>query len=138
MTPQDYIEKFDLHPHPEGGWYNRTWRAADGRTERGAMSMIYFMMEAHQCSAWHRFDAGEMWLWHAGSDVTLSVVIDEKGTVEQQILGAGNPQGFVEANLWMTARPQDGWALLTCVACPGFDEKGWELAPPDWKPGQMT
>lgn len=136
MTPQDYIEKFRLEPHPEGGWYRRTWRAADGRTERGALSMIYFLLEQHQCSAWHRFDADEMWLWHAGSELALSVVVDDEGTIDEQVLGPDNPQGFVRANLWMTGRPRGGWVLLTCVASPGFEEKGWELAPAGWDPAK--
>ena len=95
--------------------------------------MIYYLLEAHQHSAWHRFDADEMWLWHAGSELVLSSVMDG-GMIEDQILGPGNPQGFVHTNLWQTARPKDGWVLVTCVACPGFEEKGWELAPEGWSP----
>ena len=79
-----------------------------------------------------------MWLWHAGTEVVVTAVIDEQGTTEDQIIGPNNPQAFVKANLWQTARPHGGWALLTCIASPGFDEKGWELAPKDWGPHLLS
>lgn len=132
MTTADYIAKFGLEPHPEGGWYRRTWRAPDGRSQRGALSMIYFLLEAHQTCAWHRTDADEMWLWHAGADLVLSSLAD--GVVTEQVVGPQNPQGFVKGNLWQGARPVDGWVLVTCLACPGFDPEGWALAPEGWTP----
>lgn len=136
LTPDYYIKKFNMVPHGEGGWYTRTWRAADGKTERGHASLIYFLLEEDQRSAWHRFDAEEMWLWHAGANVVVTNVIDETGKTREQTIGPENPQAFVGANLWQTAAPVGGWALMTCVASPGFDEKGWELAPESWRPGK--
>ncbi|MGP4753717.1 cupin domain-containing protein [Agrobacterium pusense] len=107
--------------------------ARDGRTDRGALSMIYYLLEEHQCCSWHRLDADEMWLWHAGGELVLSVLMEGDG-VQEQVLGPESPQGFIRANSWQTARSNSGWVLLTCVACPGFDEKFWELAPKGWRP----
>ena len=49
----------DLEPHPEGGWYRRTWRSPvdvtlpDGRV-RPTATLIYFLLPAGESSAWHR------------------------------------------------------------------------------------
>ena len=31
---KDIISRLDLLPHPEGGWYRETWRAAAAEAER--------------------------------------------------------------------------------------------------------
>jgi len=38
------IEKLDLAPHPEGGWYRETWRADAAAGERAAGTAIYFLL----------------------------------------------------------------------------------------------
>lgn len=134
LDAQFYIETLDLHPHPEGGWYRRTWRAEDGRTERGALSVIYYLLEAHQSCHWHRIDCEEMWLWHAGSTLTLSTTRDQSEPAEERVLGPHMPQLSIPAHLWQSARPNNGWVLVSCVVSPGFDDQGWELAPPGWTP----
>jgi len=67
----------DLAPHPEGGWYRETWRAApsfqpDGYPgPRAAATGIYFLLGPGEESAWHRVRSDEAWLWHAGGPLTL-------------------------------------------------------------------
>ena len=55
VTPQlsDYarhvIDELGLAPHPEGGWYRRTWQsalAADATGDRPLASCIYFLLPA--------------------------------------------------------------------------------------------
>ncbi|KFG89669.1 Cupin [Sphingobium herbicidovorans NBRC 16415] len=42
------IEAFRLQPHPEGGWYRETWRAAVESGKRGGGTAIYFLLESRQ------------------------------------------------------------------------------------------
>ena len=44
-------------------------------------------------------------------------------------------QAVVPAGAWQSARPLGGWALVGCIVAPAFDFAGFELAPPDWRPG---
>ena len=44
------IERLELAPHPEGGWYRETWRAPAADGERGSATAIYFLLEAGQSS----------------------------------------------------------------------------------------
>ncbi|MCJ2179740.1 cupin domain-containing protein [Novosphingobium album (ex Hu et al. 2023)] len=134
------IEKLGLAPHPEGGWYVETWRAETAPGVRPGATAIHFLLEAHQRSHWHRIDAAEIWLWHAGAPVTLSIAADDTEPVRHHTLGgdvlAGEaPQVLVPEGHWQAAAPQGGWTLVSCVVSPGFEFAGFELAVPDWHPG---
>ena len=131
------IRTLDLAPHPEGGWYRETVRQAAPGGGRGRMTAILFLLEAGKRSHWHRVDAAELWLWHAGSP--LALLIDNDATVET-ILGAGisagqQPQMLVPPGAWQSAEARSGWTLVSCVVTPAFEFSGFELAPPGWEPG---
>ncbi|ETI59410.1 cupin [Sphingobium sp. C100] len=132
------VESLGLAPHPEGGWYRETWRAAAAPGERPAGTAILFLLEAHQRSHWHRVDADEHWFWHAGAPLRLSIAA-EGDSARDMMLGpdvvAGQtPQGWVPAHHWQAAVPHGGWTLVSCTVTPGFDFAGFILAPPDWSP----
>jgi len=134
------IVQLQLQPHPEGGWYRQTWRADTDAGVRPAGTAIHFLLEAGQRSHWHKVDADEIWLWHAGSPLTLSIAADGAAAAVQHCLGpdvlAGEtPQLLVPRDHWQAAEPRGGWALVSCIVVPGFSFDGFELAPPEWIPG---
>ncbi|MEM7570107.1 MAG: cupin domain-containing protein, partial [Pseudomonadota bacterium] len=68
-----------MEKHPEGGWYAQSWR--DGPTatkdgQRGSGSAIYNLLEEGQRSNWHAIDAVEIWHYHAGMPLELSISED--------------------------------------------------------------
>lgn len=137
---QAIIARLGLAPHPEGGWYRETWRSDAPPGERASATAIHFLLEAHQSSHWHRVDAAELWLWHAGAPVELSLAARDDPEAKAILLGADvlageAPQLLVPAGWWQAARPLGGWSLVSCVVSPGFDFAGFELAPPGWSPG---
>ena len=69
----DIIASLGLEPHPEGGWYRETWRAPAPPGARASASAIHFLLDVADRSHWHAIDAAELWLWHAGSPLTLSL-----------------------------------------------------------------
>jgi predicted cupin superfamily sugar epimerase len=128
-----------MKPHPEGGWYVETWRDPVPAGQRAACTAIYFLLEAGQRSHWHRVDATEIWLWHAGAPLRLSTSRDGR-TVEHHMLGpdltAGQrPQAVVPKDAWQAAEGEGAWTLVSCVVAPGFEFTGFELAPASWEPG---
>ena len=132
------IDTLGLAPHPEGGWYRETWRAAAAEGARAAGTAIYFLLEAHQRSHWHRVDADEHWFWHAGAPLRLAIA-PEQGPAENLLLGADisageQPQGRVPAGWWQAAEPLGGWTLVSCTVIPGFEFAGFTLAPDGWSP----
>ncbi len=92
------IDKLGLAPHPEGGWYRETWRAPDttgaGDWDRAIATAILFLLDEGERSHWHRVDASEIWLWHAGSPLTLLTAPDDAGSRRDAAPGrrsAGRP-----------------------------------------------
>jgi len=120
------IARYALAPHPEGGWYRETWRAAAEPGQRAAGTAILFLLEAGQRSHWHKVDADEIWLWHDGAPIALRI---GAATIH---LGTDHPQAVVPAGEWQAAKACAGWALVSCIVIPGFDFAGFTLAPPGW------
>ncbi|MCP1200139.1 cupin domain-containing protein [Notoacmeibacter sp. MSK16QG-6] len=136
---QRIIERFQLLPHPEGGWYRETWRGPDGAEGRSVGTAILFLLESDQKSHWHRVDAAELWLWHAGGPLELRVLAEGEDTpaafrLGPELLDGDLPHALVPANAWQAARPLGGWVLVSCTVSPGFDFSGFELAEPGWEP----
>jgi predicted cupin superfamily sugar epimerase len=134
------IDRLGLAPHPEGGWYRETWRAEAKPGERAGATAIHFLLEAGQRSHWHRVDAAEIWLWHAGSSLLLSTAPGDDGPITAMRLGgdvlAGEvPQHVIAPHHWQAAQADKGWALVSCIVSPGFDFAGFLLADQDWAPG---
>lgn len=141
MNPDDIIAKLNLKPHPEGGWYGETFRDAASTNGRANATAIYFLLKRGERSHWHRVDATEIWLWHAGAPLKLSLAKD--GAREEITLGADlaanqQPQGIVPTNWWQAAESLGDWTLVSCVVAPGFDFAGFELAPTDWSPSSVV
>ncbi len=139
LTPDRIIDLLGMQPHPEGGHYVETYRDAPPGGGRGVKTGIYFLLRAGERSHWHRVDAVEMWHWHAGGPLELSISEDGR-SVDRLILGmdllAGQgPQGVVPAHAWQAARPLEGWVLVGCTVSPAFEFAGFEMAPEGWEPG---
>lgn len=138
---REIIARLGLAPHPEGGWYRETWRADAVPGVRAAGTAILFLLEAGQRSHWHRVDADELWLWHAGNALALRLAETQGAAVEEVRLGGdvlrgAAPQARVPAGWWQAAEADAGWALVSCVVVPGFEFTGFELAPPGWSPAR--
>ena len=138
MTADELAETLGMQPHPEGGRYVETWRgpAVAGRATATA---IYFLLVAGERSHWHRVDADEMWMFHAGDPLTIEVAATAGSTVERHVLGISiahdeRPQVVVPAGAWQSATPLGAWTLVSCVVAPGFEFEGFELAPDGWTP----
>ncbi|WP_297731354.1 cupin domain-containing protein [uncultured Maricaulis sp.] len=134
------IETLGLQPHPEGGWYVETLRDPDPQGGRDRSTAIYYLLAKGERSHWHRVDAIEIWHWHAGAPLELSLSHDDE-TIEVMrlgptIVGGERPQGVVPQGVWQSARSTGAWTLVGCTVAPGFHFDGFELAPPDWAPGK--
>jgi predicted cupin superfamily sugar epimerase len=136
---QRVIAELQLAPHPEGGWYRETWRAGSPAPgERDAATAILFLLEQGQKSHWHRIDAAELWLFHAGGPLLLrAAAIDGQRRdirLGSNILAGEQPQHLIAPGEWQAAEASEGWSLVACVVVPGFSFEGFELAAPGWAP----
>ena len=142
------IDRLELQPHPEGGWYRQTHRSPiqiprgalpagygpdlDGRC---AVTSILFLLPTGMCSRSHRIQSEELWLHHQGDDVRLIVAASsDMAGGHEHILGQGagaSLQAVVPRQQWQSAEAlagPNGCALLACVVAPGFEFADFELA----------
>lgn len=139
MTADEVIAALGLRPHPEGGHYTETFRdSATDAKGRARSTAIYFLLKAGEESRWHRVDAVEIWLWHAGAALNLRIAEPGAGARTIRLgsdLKAGEaPQAIVPAGAWQAASSLGGYTLVSCAVAPGFLFDGFELAPPGWQP----
>ena len=86
MSPktQRYIEKLQLKPHPEGGYYKEIYRAGEMilpehlpkryKSSRNFSTSIYFLLEGNQVSNFHRLKSDEQWHFYDGSSIVIYVI----------------------------------------------------------------
>lgn len=142
-TAKDWIEKLQLAPHPEGGFFRQTYKseimikreALPGGFSgaRAASTAIYFLLEGQNFSAFHRLQSDELWHVYAGAPLWVHE-IDPAGNYSRIVLGS-NPdagevlQAVVPAGNWFASHVA-GWssfALVGCTVAPGFDFQDFEM-----------
>jgi len=144
IDPDEIIERLELIPHPEGGFYRETFRdgeiAPHGRAgaPRSNSTLIYYLLRAGEESRWHRIDAAEIWHFYLGAPLELHVA-ESSGPARRHILGRDIAGGeilhfAIAKGLWQRARPLGTFALVGCTVAPGFEFSGFEFAPDGWKP----
>ncbi|HEY1969134.1 MAG TPA: cupin domain-containing protein [Pseudonocardia sp.] len=141
---------YDLRPHPEGGWYRRTWTAPDSirrilpdGTERvrAAATLILFYLDPGECSAWHRVASDEVWIWTGAGPISVQLGGHSNTPSDNNpnnnnpvtVLGpdprAGHqPQLLVPAGVWQRTLPSTEPGLASCLVSPGFDFADFTLA----------
>jgi uncharacterized protein len=142
QDPVYWIERLNLTPHPEGGFYRQTYSAdlilddlpSQFSGSRAASTAIYFLLEGADFSALHRLRSDELWHFYAGRRLSVQVISPE-GEYSEILLGS-NPeagesfQAVVTAGCWFGSRLADetSFALVGCTVAPGFDFADFELA----------
>jgi hypothetical protein len=144
MTARAWIQVLGLAPHPEGGHFRETYRAAESVPAgalparydgaRALATAIYYLLQRGECSRLHRVRSDEMWHCYDGDPVTL-YLLDHAAGVTTIVMGrdaAGGqvPQALVPAGRWFGAavEPPGAYALVGCTVAPGFDFADFELA----------
>ncbi|GAB3026865.1 cupin domain-containing protein [Bowmanella dokdonensis] len=124
---QSLIEKFDLKPHPEGGYYREVYR---GKLQidspvtgdpRQTLTHIYFLLTAGDVSRFHRVLHDEVWNHYAGAPLRL---IDlHEGKVKEILLGPQQSEftHVIRGGHYQAAESQGDYSLLGCTVAPGFD-----------------
>ncbi|MEI7525512.1 MAG: cupin domain-containing protein [Mariniphaga sp.] len=141
---EQIINRLDLQPHPEGGFYKEVYRSkgviqgdslgAKFQGERNYSTSIYFLLTSEVFSSFHRIVQDEIWHFYDGSPLALHIISPE-GDYSQRIIGRAIAQGevpqfVVPGGSWfgaMVIRETD-FSLLGCTVAPGFDFRDFELA----------
>ena len=137
------IEKLNLLPHPEGGYFKEVYRSSgvieseilgsEFSGSRNYATSIYFMLTSDTFSAFHKINQDEIWHYYDGSAIELHV-ISESGQHTQHVIGKDIfnnqvPQLVVLANHWFAAKiiNYNDYSLVGCGVSPGFDFRDFIL-----------
>ncbi len=123
---EELIKRYDLAPHPEGGYFKEVYRSdlclvsPVTCTRRHAVTQIYFMLTAGQVSRFHRVVHDEIWNFYEGAPLSL-IQYDEKN-VSKQVIGPGEDYtAVVPGKIWQAAESTGAYTLVGCTVAPGFD-----------------
>lgn len=137
-TAQQLIKLLHLSPHPEGGWY--VFRTSSGRMlptppghsgPRETCSTIYYLLTRGEISRWHQLKAAEVWTWHQGGSLEMTLGGTRAAPAAAATLRLGPRledgeqfQILAPADQWQTTRLIDGdFALVSCVVSPAFHQE---------------
>jgi predicted cupin superfamily sugar epimerase len=135
---RELITTLQLQPHPEGGFYRRTFTSTCcDAAGRPSSSAILFLLPGGAVSRWHRVDADELWHYHEGDALELLIAATPE-RLRREILGpipgamaaaaeASLPQRAVPAHAWQAARCLGDYTLVGCTVAPAFEFAGFEL-----------
>lgn len=138
------VEKFELQPHPEGGFYKEIYRSEESVQippcvePRSIATSIYYLLDGNNFSAFHRFKSDEIWHYYRGHSINIYILNEVTKGVDILRLGdpiideLAVPQIMVPKNKWFAAsivntNPQ-AYTFVGCTVAPGFDFKDFELA----------
>lgn len=133
---QKLVEKLNMHPHPEGGFFSETYRShAEIETETGQRQLItsiFFLLCSQDVSHFHRIKSDELWFWHEGSSLSVHLLSENGHEILKlgPVDGSGTlPQHLVKANIIFGSSIDEpnSYALVSCVVAPGFDFRDFEL-----------
>jgi len=140
-TVAQLVEHYGLQPHPEGGFYAESYRAASQvEAEHGtrcASTVIYFLITPGSVSRLHRLaHTDEGWHFYLGSPMTVLEISPEgtltKTTLGQDVLAGQSVQHVVKKGTWFGSYPNDAaegsYSLVGCTVAPGFEFADFELA----------
>jgi len=133
----ELIATLGLRPHPEGGYFAEVYRSAarvqpsDSRSERAALTTIYFLLTAADVSCWHRVRSDEVWHFYEGDPLELVTADPDFAHVTRRLLGRAtvgtHPVHVVRADEWQAARSTGDYTLVGCTVGPGFEFEDFEM-----------
>lgn len=139
------VSLLNLEPHIEGGWFKELWKSSfqiphevlkpKYSGARAAASSTYFLLHPGEESAWHVVLSDELWLYHSGGAIELTLggsgeqpEAGEKIIVGMDIENGQTPHALVPAGVWQMARPvSDEPGFVTCVVAPAFHYDDFSL-----------
>ncbi|GAA5315308.1 MAG: cupin domain-containing protein [Candidatus Pelagadaptatus aseana] len=134
FSREQWIEKLQLQPHVEGGYYRRTFESshrpvqATPNGSRYAMTSIFYLLSADSpVGHFHRNQSDIMHVFHSGASITYFLIYPD-GELQVRTLGSDIDSGeelqFVApGGVWKasTLNPGHDYGLLSEVVVPGFD-----------------
>ena len=147
-TADEIIRLLAMEEHYEGGYYAFRWKSDRGiprsslpepyAGDRKTVSLIFYLLKAGQVSRWHRLLSDEIWFWHAGGTLEMSLggsgpnpEVRETVLIGEALERGESLQAPVPGGVWQTTRVVSGdFVLVSCAVSPGFEVEDFFLPDP--------
>jgi predicted cupin superfamily sugar epimerase len=139
MNASDWIDRLALTPHPEGGYFRRTFGstgmcAGEGGSARHLMTSIYYLLtQDAPLGRLHRNRSDILHFFHAGAPLTYWLLFPD-GRLERHEMGPDPARGqvlqlAVPGGTWKASQLESGaYGLISEAVAPGFDAADREMA----------
>ena len=127
---EELKQKYNLEIHPEGGWFSEVYTSPSGFEGRAFMGSICFLLEGKDISHFHQIDCDEIWFYHEGCSMRITMILN--GKVSEAVLGTGEgqaamvviPEGavFAAENL-----DKENYCFMSCATTPKFTYDGFRI-----------
>ncbi|MEI7596415.1 MAG: cupin domain-containing protein [Bacteroidota bacterium] len=144
MDSKSLIEKLELMPHPEGGYYKETYRSEElinkddlplrFNDDRNFSTGIYYLLENEDFSAFHRIKSDEMWHFYAGTTLLIHEITAKGNYIIHRLGNNLNKddkfQLVIPHGSWFASEVEDknSFSFVGCTVSPGFDFNDFEMA----------
>ena len=134
-TAEYYIEKLNMEPHIEGGYFKECLLSEDtiGDSDRNLWSSIYFLLQENEVSNLHVLESDEVWYFHDGEPLTIYMISPE-GELRAPKLGLNIENGELpqlvvpKGYIFGAAKEDEGYSLVGCMVAPCFKYEEFYLS----------
>ncbi|MBM7060100.1 cupin domain-containing protein [Pseudomonas sp. UL073] len=126
----ELIRSLELTAHPEGGYYRRTFQAAQTVGGRRTSSAILYLLPGGVHGRWHAVDADELWHFYEGAPLELLIAETPDAVLHERlgpVCADQLPQRAVPAHAWQAARSLGAFTLVGCTVAPEFQFSSFRL-----------
>ena len=114
MNKEEIINRFNLVPHIEGGYFKETFHSSISYNNKQVLySSILFLLGENDISHLHVLEEDELWYYQGGDDCTI-VELDENLNYKEIKLGINSQDAFP-------------YTLVGCMVSPSFTYEHFKL-----------
>lgn len=131
---EQIIQKLQLEPHREGGYFRETYKSSLQYGNRHLMTTIYYMVtDDGPLSQWHSNKSDHVHFHHQGGRLKYLFIDQATGLLQESILSSNILEGeysqvVVPGNSWKTCLLMDQeYALISEAVSPGFSYEDSKL-----------
>lgn len=122
---------------PKNNVYSSSKPGNKSSNVRPVLTLIYYLLDGDQFSAFHKVKYDEIWHFYKGSSVNLYILTNSEKLLSiklgNDIKNDEQVQFVIKGNTWFGADINDksSYSLIGCSVSPGFDFRDFELGERD-------
>ena len=121
MNKEEIINRFNLVPHIEGGYFKETFHSSISYNNKQVLySSILFLLGENDISHLHVLEEDELWYYQGGDDCTI-VELDENLNYKEIKLGINSQDAFPQYLV------KEGHIFVGCMVSPSFTYEHFKL-----------